>query len=397
MTFAPENGVAVYYHGGKKRQLIGHLSLTGRKIFFAYDDEFITTGLELSPFNLPLQTGIISSPDRTFDGLFRLFNDSLPDGWGRLLIDRKLMQAGINPGSLSPLDRLCLVGNGGMGALSYEPAHDEVRPLTTIDLDQIKYEVEATLNDDNQYVEELLMLGGSSAGARPKIMIQHENDAWLIKFKSSVDPDNICAIEYAYHLMAKAALLDIPVARIFPARSGGGFFGVKRFDRVLQQRVHMHSISGLLQADQREPSLDYETIMKITLYLTNSKEQCMIQFRNAVFNVLAHNRDDHAKNFSFLMDSNGIWRVSPAYDLTFSSGFAGEHTTTIMGEGKHPGRKHLQKLAAVVGIARRDAERIIDEVRAAVQDWQQFAAIAGVSKLHTANISSVLNSIRLDQ
>ena len=336
MSFSNQKLVYVYYHGAGIRQLAGRLLLQDRQIFFEYDADFIKKGLELSPFKMPLKTGVIKSNDRTFEGLFGVFNDSLPDGWGRLLLDRKLMNAGLNPGALSPLDRLCFVGALGMGALSYEPENSSSLSHITNDLDEIDSEIQATSEENDTYIDDLLVLGGSSAGARPKVLLYVDSAEWLIKFRSHLDPQDISAIEYAYHLMAVDAGLIVPEAKLFPSKKGLGFFGVKRFDRNGNNRIHMHSIAGLLHADHREPCLDYESIMKATLYLTKDIRQCEIQFRNAVFNVFSHNRDDHSKNFSFLMDEGGNWAVSPAYDLTFSSGPAGEHSTMIMGEGKNP-------------------------------------------------------------
>lgn len=390
MTFTSQNLIYVYYHGAKAKQLVGRLLLKSRQIFFEYDATFIKTGLELSPFKLPLKAGVIASSDRTFEGLFGVFNDSLPDGWGRLLLDRKLMNAGLNPGTLSPLDRLCFVGCSGMGALSFEPENPNSITNLPTDLDEIDHEIQATLEDNDTYVDDLLLLGGSSAGARPKVLLRIDNEDWIIKFRSSPDPTDISSIEYAYHLMAQEAGLNVPEAKLFPSRKGLGFFGVKRFDRKDNKRVHMHTIAGLLHADHREPSLDYESILKATLYLTRDVRQCEIQFRNAVFNVLSHNRDDHSKNFSFLMDANGTWTVSPAYDLTFSSGPSGEHSTMVIGEGKNPTKDHLLKLAAIGNIKKGAALEIINQVLHATQKWAAFASGAGVSKLQTKNIEEAL-------
>lgn len=394
MSNPSQNLVYVYYHGSATRQLMGRLLLKNRQIFFEYDANFIKTGFELSPFKLPLKAGVIASNDRTFEGLFGVFNDSLPDGWSHLLLDRKLMHAGLNPGIFSPLDRLCFVGNSGMGALSFEPENPHSVLSLSTDLDEIDNEIQATLDENDAYVDDLLILGGSSAGARPKVLLHIDNEDWLIKFRSSLDPKDISAIEYAYHLMAKDAGLILSKATLFPSRKGLGFFGVKRFDRNDDDRIHMHTIAGLLHADHREPSLDYESIMKATLYLTRDVRQCEVQFRNAVFNVLSHNRDDHSKNFSFLMDANGTWMVSPAYDLTFSSGPSGEHSTMIMGEGKNPTKKHLLKLAAIGNIRQDKALEIIHQVLAATGKWNEFASDVGVSKLQTKNVGEALRVIR---
>ena len=159
MSFSNQNLIYVYYHGLGAKKLTGRLLLKNRKILFEYDAEFIKTCLELSPFKLPLKPGVVESSDRTFEGLFGVFNDSLPDGWGRLLLDRKLMNAGLNPGTLSPLDRLCFVGNLGMGSLSYEPENpSSIFPITN-DLDEIDSEIQATLDENDAYVDDLLVLG----------------------------------------------------------------------------------------------------------------------------------------------------------------------------------------------------------------------------------------------
>lgn len=399
----------VYYTGGAEKLAVGRLALKDRRIFFEYSPEFLKAGLELSPFKLPLKPGIFVPKDHLFDGLFGLFNDSLPDGWGRLLLDRKLIQLGVNPGTLSPLDRLLYVGGRGMGALAYEPEVKGIAASHHEDLDEIANEIFQFQenNNDNQFVEDLLAMNGSSAGARPKILVKlvggslpiveegvatSDND-WMIKFRSFLDPMDIGPIEYAYHLMAKAANVDVPEAKLFKSKKGFGYFGVKRFDRLKGRNIHMHTISGLLHADHRIPSLDYETVIKATLWLTKSVQECEKQFRAAVFNVMTHNRDDHAKNFSFLMDEKGVWRVSPAYDLVFSSGPAGEHCTMIMGEGKNPKLEHLLKLAEVAGLKKSNALKIIEDIKQASSNWSHFANDADVSKKSLEMIQIGLNQI----
>lgn len=394
MTFSAQQLVYVYYQGLISKQLMGRLFLKNREIFFEYDAAFIPLGLSLSPFKLPLNSGVFTADDRTFEGLFGVFNDSLPDGWGKLLLDRKLMSVGINPKTLSPLDRLCFVGAHGMGALSYEPENPVNHHSLLQDLDAIDDEIQNyQTQEDDRYLDDLIALGDSAIGARPKILLRVNNQDWLIKFRASMDPKDSGAIEYAYHLMAIEAGLHVPVAKLFPSKKGSGFFGVKRFDRVKNERIHMHTISGLLHADHREPSLDYETIMKATLHLTRDIKQCEIQFRHAVFNVLSHNRDDHSKNFSFLMDAQGTWRVSPAYDLIFSSGPSGEHSTMLMGEGKNPKLVHLLKLSKIANIEHNKALAIIEQVQAAVAKWEMFAKKTGVSKRQSNDIKGTLESI----
>lgn len=394
MTFPATSLVQVFFTGKNTKQLMGRLLLQNRKIFFEYDIHFLETGLELSPFKLPLKTGVITSNDPTFDGLFGVFNDSLPDGWGRLLLDRRLMKIGLLPQTLSPLDRLCFVGSHGMGALTYEPEHQNGLRSLLEDLEEIEKEINRFQeNDDDAFVDNLLTLSGSSAGVRPKILVQLKNEDWMIKFRSPTDPKDIANIEYAYYLMAKEAGLEVPVAKFFPSRKKYGYFGVKRFDRLNGQRIHMHSLSGLLHADHREANLDYESIMKATLWLTRNQQASEIQFRNAVFNVLSHNRDDHAKNFSFLMNEDGAWSVSPAYDLTFSSGPNGEHSTTLMNEGKNPRLSHMLQLAGIGDMKEFRALEIIEEVASAISKWKQFSEMAEVSKTSQKMIQMALEKV----
>ncbi len=397
MKFNPVKVVHVYYKPMNDKIFVGRLALNNRKLFFEYSRRFIDIGLDLSPFKLPLKTGLIVGDNSAFDGLFGVFNDSLPDGWGRLLLDRALVKYNISPGSLSVLDRLCFVGSSGMGALTYEP-EAEHRPCVLYEsLDKIASEVaKFQEHDDDSYVEDLLNLGGSSAGARPKALMRLSHAHWLIKFPSHLDPKDIGSIEYAYHLMAKSAGLDLPKAKLFPARKGLGFFGSTRFDRTDNSRVHMHTISGLLHADHRTPSLDYATIIKTTMHLTKDMKECEKLYRVCVFNVLSHNRDDHSKNFSFLMDPNGVWCVSPSYDLTFSSGPNGEHCSMVMGEGKNPGIKQLLYLAKISNIKNSEALRIIDEVKSSVSKWFSFAKDAGVSAVNRKLIDSAITAIIKD-
>ncbi len=394
MKFDPVKVVYVYYKPTSDEIFVGRLALNNRKVFFEYDPGFIETGLNLSPFKLPLKSGVIAEADFTFDGLFGVFNDSLPDGWNRLLLDRALIKHNINPGNLSVLDRLCFVGSHGMGALIYKPEADHSPNIPHNSLDEIAEEIaEFQEHDNDNYVENLLNLGGSSAGARPKVLMHLENQHWLIKFPSQADPKDIGAIEYAYHLMAQDAGLDVPKAKLFPARKGLGFFGSTRFDKSDNSRVHMHTISGLLHADHRTPSLDYEMIMKATMHLTQDMKECEKQYRSCVFNVLSHNRDDHSKNFSFLMNPNGAWRTSPSYDLTFSSGPSGEHCSMIMGEGKNPGIEQLLELAKISSIKKSDVLKIIDEVKSSVSKWSSFAKDASVSTASSKLIDSAITKI----
>ena len=191
--------------------------------------------------------------------------------------------------------------------------------------------------------------------------------------------------------MARAAGIEMMPTYLFQAKKRKGFFGVKRFDRVENRRLHLHSLAGLVHADHRTPSLDYDLVLRATQYLTKDVDEVRKAFRLACFNVFAHNRDDHAKNFSFLMAADGRWRFAPAYDLTFSQGPGGEHCTTVLGEGKAPGKTQLMSLATKFGISQRDASAMIAEVQSTISGWASYAGMAGLSKKTTSAIANALH------
>jgi serine/threonine-protein kinase HipA len=184
--------------------------------------------------------------------------------------------------------------------------------------------------------------------------------------------------------MAKAAGIQMPDVHLFPAKEGPGYFATRRFDCDGDKRFHMHTACGLLHADFRVPALDYQDLLTLAFMLTRDIREVEKLYRLAVFNVLAHNRDDHAKNFSFLMDAQGQWKLSPAYDLTFSSGPGGEQSTMVMGEGRNPGVEHLIKLGLEVKIAKPRITQIIDQTRSALAVWPDLARQYGVGqdKMH---------------
>lgn len=340
-------------------------------------------------------------------GLPGLFNDSLPDGWGRLLFDRFARSHGVLPQEISPLDHLAYMGHWALGALVYEPDHAFDEQDGTISLDALADQAQEILQGRAEDVlEDLLALNGSSAGARPKALLGVDQDRrviihgvsdladgfdhWLIKFPDSQDGIDAGAVEYVYALMAKDAGIEMPDVHLFPAASWPGYFGIRRFDRVGEQRFHMHTACGLLHSDFRTPSMDYEDLVALTQMVTRDIREVEKLYRLAVFNVLVHNRDDHSKNFSFLMARDGNWRLSPAYDLTFSSGPRGEQSTMVMGEGRNPGIEHLKKLGKEASLPKGRADEIIADVKAALLQWQSLAKEFGVSPETRQVISSRL-------
>lgn len=401
----------VELEAGGRLQEVGRLAWQRGRIYFEYAPSFLAVGRSISPLRLPLEPRAFVGDPEPFDGLHGVFNDSLPDGWGRLLLDRNLTRLGLLPSALTPLDRLAYVGSRGLGALRYRPEHSRTRSRAAINLDALAEQVRTILDGDAEDVlEHLLDLGGSSGGARPKILVGASASKqrlvagvddlpagyshWLVKFRSSSDPPDVGAIEYAYSEMARAAGIDMAPTHLFPARKGPGYFGTQRFDRRANTRVHVHSVCGLLHADHRLPTIGYETLLKATRIVTRSQREVDQMFRRMVFNVLAHNRDDHTKNHAFLMEDDGEWRCSPAYDVTFSSGPGGEHALDVGGEGRQPGSEHIRVMAQRVGVHDKVMRACVDEVKAAVSRWPDFAAAAGVQRASVKDIDGHLNGAR---
>lgn len=272
----------------------------------------------------------------------------------------------------------------------YEPEFSVEPTDTSLDLDSIAFQVQEVLKGtSSEVLQELLALNGSSAGARPKALIgvseNHELiiqgfEPWLVKFPNSLDGLDAGSIEYVYALIAKQAGIQMSEVLLFPAREGAGYFATKRFDCDTDTRFHMHTACGLLHADFRAPSLDYQNLLTLTSMLTRDTREVEKMYRLAVFNVLAHNRDDHSKNFSFLMDAAGRWKLSPVYDLTFSSGPGGEQNTMVMGEGRNPGVEHLIKLGLEAKLSKSRITEIIDQTQASLASWSFLARQHGVSE-----------------
>ena len=384
--------VAVFYEPApERRKRVGRLALKRRQILFEYDATFLGSKLELSPFHLRPTPDVVVGP-AVFEGLMGVFEDSLPDGWGRLLIDRRAAELGLSGAWLTPLDRLTVVGARSMGALVYEPELALDDPAV-VKLSELAKQADLVMREaGGADLERLIAIGGSPKGARPKVLVQLAPDgsvhfgaktirpgftAWLVKFPARDDDPHSASLEHAYCLMAKAAGIDVPETRLLgKTKRSPGCFAIERFDRQGATRIHTHTLGGLLQLPHGYTALDYRDLLKITRELTRSEAAVAEMFRRACFNVFAHNRDDHSRNFAFLMNEQGTWRPSPAYDLTFAQGPGGEHTMLVAGEGRAPGSGHLKALAAQVGL--KNSSKIIDEARAAISRFKRFANKAGV-------------------
>ncbi len=363
------NSLKVKYKGRN----VGLLAITGdKKVAFSYDEEWLKNGFSISPFSLPLENKVFIATNYIFDGLFGIFADSLPDAWGKLLVDRMLQENGLG-NDVTVLDRLALVGNNGMGALEYEPSYEFEGLKEIYDLDYLSEECQKIFHTEySKDLDMLYRLGGSSGGARPKIMTTYEDKDWIIKFPAHVDSKNIGEMEYDYSKCAIKCGILMTETKLYASDLCSGYFGTVRFDRIVENNIknklHMATAAALLEADFRAPCMDYHTLMKLTRILTkDNKSELENMYRRMCFNVFAHNRDDHAKNFTFLYNENEErWHLSPAYDLTYSNTYFGEHTTSVDGNGKNPGEKEIVNVGMQAGMKKQKCLGIIEEIKSIV-------------------------------
>ncbi len=392
-------------------QPVGMLAISDRgQIIFEYAAQWLSTGFDLAPRSLAFNGLPQAARDPLFDGLHGVFNDSLPDGWGLLLMDRVLNhRLGWSRHQITPLDRLAYIGQRAMGALSYEPEYEKQNIEDTVDLSLLASSVENILSGSTEDVlKQMRIQGGSPGGARPKVtlalsekssvclsgfhQIPDDYQHWLVKFRSKDDPQDMGRAEKSYADMAKIAGVEMPPTALQRVKVGSkveDFFAVRRFDRSGNSRNHVVTMAGLYYANFRAPCLDYKDILAATSILTKDARQVERAFRLMTFNVLTHNKDDHAKNFAFIHGKSG-WALAPAYDLTFSHGMGSEHTTSIAGSG-NPGPEKLMEIATAFRIAA--GAQIIDQVRHAVSLWPSLAKENGVSQETLKTVGSPLQKI----
>ena len=414
MKIAPATPLHVSLHWDSDDiQPVGRLAYRDHIAYLEFDPAFLMAGLDLSPVHHKTIAGLQRPYDpEVFAGLHGIFNDSLPDGWGRLLVDRRARQLGIEPSTLTPLDRLACVGNNGIGALCYAPSTNIWETAKDdLDLDQLAADAKRVLEGDiSDVLLALGQVGGSPGGARPKALIALNEDGhavhgidetsegyehYLVKFPGVDDPNDIAAIEMAYADMAKEAGVIMPETKLLEGGEGKSYFAARRFDRNGKQRVHVQSASGLLYTDIRIPALDYTDLIMLTRNITRDQRECKAMFTLAVFNVLAHNRDDHARQFSFLMERNGAWRMAPAYDLTWSFGPGGEHSSSVLGHGKNITRDHLIELGKKADMKKPEIINVIERAQEAISKWEIFANSYGTSRQSTKLITAALAKVRL--
>jgi len=387
---------------------VGRVALDRGTAVLEYAPEFLASRLVLNPLFPPPGTALVRAAEpRAFGGLHGVFADSLPDAWGELLVRRRAAASGTDYHALTVLDKLAIVGRRGMGALAYRPtlsASDE----NGIDLDLLAHEsLEVLEGRDSDVIPQLERLGGSSGGARPKVLVALNEagevragvdripagfEAWIVKFRSARDVPDIGPLEAAYGAMARAAGVEMAESKLIAAGHGPGYFATKRFDRTPGGgRRHALSAAGLLELDWERSTLDYGELLKAVRIVTRHQGEVEKMFRRMVFNVLAHNRDDHVKQHAFLMDATGRWTLAPAYDLTFSQGPGGEHYLTVAGFGTNITRAAVDAVAKREGIDKDTVREAIDQVLDAVSRFTSFAGDYGLSARTTSEVGRALH------
>lgn len=371
------NRLNVFYNGYGEHTLVGQLILDNHQPIFQYANSWLNKPLPLSPLEVPASSQLYYGYESSQHGLPGFIADCLPDGWGMLLMDRffrKYQQR--EKHEINVLERLAYIGSTSIGALSFEPEEDLSQRQEALSLFSLAQASQAVIEGvDTDVLKSLMIVGGSPQGARPKAMVKYDRQTnnisnlftaqgedWLVKFPARNEDKSVCALEQVYAEMARQSGLNMPDSRFFDLGEEYGAFGVQRFDRINSLRVHTHTLAGLLNTDFRIPSLSYLQFLRCIRALTHSEPEVLRGFQQCVFNVMFNNRDDHTKNFSFLMDQYGTWRLSPSYDLSFNMGLNGEHNMDIMGDGRHPTRQHLLELANASDINQKKAKDIIERI-----------------------------------
>lgn len=357
---------------------VGSLSLTpdGRLNVFEYDKGWLADGFSISPLELPLKPGAFVAKPIPFNGNFGIFDDSLPDGYGRYLLHKALLRKGIDDNGLSSLDRLALVGSRGMGALTYSPSIALEKENAVDDFDRLQ-EIALEVLKERQDSDAGLLLynSGNSGGARPKAVFSDSDGHWLVKFRHIYDPKDIGEQEFRYNEVARACGIRVPDSRLI----NGRYFATRRFDIDSEDnRLHTATAGALLGISLREPFMDYSNLLALTGYVTQSRDDVEQMYRRMVFNYLTDNKDDHCKNFGFYVLKDGDsgewqWRLAPAYDLTLcTEGYNGEHATSVNGTG-HPMISDFIAVGLKIKIPEIRCREIIGEVAAGCTGLTRYA------------------------
>lgn len=403
---------------------------------FEYDEDFLKSGIELSPLRMPLSKNIYEFPSLTgepFFGMPGLVADSLPDRFGNTVIEQWLLSMGRSLSDFTAIDRLCYTGKRGMGALEYVPASTDikdideninVREMVKFASDILSRRERITLTADERLTyAQLVQVGSSAGGARAKALIAwNENanevrsgqiqlddgfDYWLMKFDNVSkngdhgleDRPEYTLIEYAYYKMAVACGITMNECRIYSSE-GDNHFMTKRFDRVSGKKIHMQSLGALAHISYQEPGLcGYELAARYMMEIGLLPKEIEQFYRRMVFNCLAVNQDDHVKNISFLMDRSGKWTLAPAYDITFSYDLSNKwlraHQMTVNGKTTNIGLSDLLAAGQNMGLKEKRCKEIIGEVEATVKHFADYAGEAGIQEKTIKSIETILEQNRI--
>ena len=431
------NDTAEVYLWGTRIGII-HQDVTKPYASFEYDTDFLNSGIEVSPLRMPLAKNIYEFPALTgepFYGMPGLVADSLPDKFGNAVIEQWLMSLGKSLSDFTAIDRLCYTGKRGMGALEYVPASTDIKDIDeNINVQEIVKFASDVLADregislkaeDNLTYSQLVQVGSSAGGARAKAIIAWNEetnevrsgqaqlgtgyDYWLMKFDNVTkngdhgleDKPEYTLIEYAYYLMAKKAGVTMNECRLYES-AGGHHFMTKRFDRENGRKLHMQSLGALAHISYQEPGIcGYELAAMYMKEVGISYKEIEQFYRRMVFNCLAVNQDDHVKNISFLMDRNGKWSLSPAYDITFSYNPANKwlraHQMTVNGKTTGIELSDLLEAGSKMGIKERRCKDIIREVLTSVKEFPVYAEQVGIKEKTCQYIHLIIeaNSVNL--
>ncbi len=402
---------------------IGNLLLKDGIIYFEYDKNFKASGLEISPLKLPLsQNGVYTNNDeRYFEGLAGVFHDTLPDKFGTKVIERYFESKNIPPHQLNVLQKLMFVGDKSIGAITYKPVLHKIEEKTVNELIELQnfYENAKKIisGDAIEVVDEMLNFMDSAAsagGARAKAIIGYNEDTkeiisgvkrdlkesfehYLIKFDIANDDgasSDYTKLEYLYMSMAKEVGIDIPKIELL-SHGNLAHYLIKRFDRINGETLHLHSVAGLTHTNFNIPMhYSYDELLRLTRYLTGSQKAVNEQFQRMIFNLVGRNQDDHAKNFAFTMDKNGIWNLSPAYDITYSNGagYTKNHQLSLNGKTNEFTLKDILGLAKKHSIKENVAKENLEQI---VEVFSGFKNRAGELDIRDTTIQRIVNELRL--
>ena len=337
---------------------VGYLKQEENQVLFQYDIDFQHHGFSLSPLSLPLDNRIYISKSNNFEGLYGVFYDSLPDGWGNLLIHKQMQKIGINYDALSSLTKLSLIGKNGLGGLEYIPTQFFDNKNIDYNLDTLaKYATNVYMNIDDD-LDAIYKYAGSSGGARPKAHLMIDNEEWIVKFPCSFEDNDSGIKEYNANVLAKKCGIDTNEFKLFKSNTCNGYFGTKRFDRRNNNRLHYISLSSLLETSHLVPNLDYLHLFQIINRICVNANDLYEAYRRMCFNVLFGNKDDHGKNFGFIYDDG--YKLSPFFDITKTDDKL-EHEMTLNGN-PNPSKDDLIMIIDKLNLNRSVCIDIVDNI-----------------------------------